>query len=77
MAKLQTSIYLVTISASDSGNGYITRLFEIGENRLGASFCDSNRVGDVANSRIRVTAEMDKNVAVIRKKGPLTTYFRY
>lgn len=75
MAKLQTSIYLVTISASDSGNSYITRFFEIGENCLGTSFGDSNRVSDIANSRIRVTTEMDKDVAVIGKKGPLTTYF--
>ena len=77
MAKLQTSMYFVTISASDSGNSYITRLFEIGKNCLGASFGDSNRVSDIANPRIRVTTEMDKDVAVIGKKGPLTTDFRY
>jgi len=77
MAKLQTSIYLVTISASDSGNSYITRFFEIGENCLGASLGDSNCVGDIANSRIRVATEMDKDMTVIGKKGPLATYFRY
>jgi len=77
MAKLQSSIYLVTISASDSGNSYITRFFEIGENCLGASFCDSNRVGDIANSGFRVATEMDKDVAVIRQEGPLAAYFRY
>ena len=75
MAKLQTSIYLVAISASDSGNSYIARLFEIGENCLRTSLGDSNSVGDIANSRIRVTAEMNKNVAVSRKEGPLATNF--
>lgn len=54
MAKFQTSIYLVTISAPDSGDGYIARLFEIGENRLRTAFGDSDGVGDVANSRIRI-----------------------
>ena len=77
MAKLQTSIYFVAIPASDSGNGYITRLFEIGKNCLGASFGDSNRVSDIANSRIRVATEMDKHMTVIRQECPLTTYFGY
>ena len=75
MAKLETSIYLVAISAANPGDGHISRFFKICEYRLCATFGDSNGVGDVADARVGVAAEMHKHVSVVRKKCPLATDF--
>ena len=68
-------MYLVAISAANSCNGHITRFFKICEYRLSTSFGDSNSVGDVADARVGVAAEMHKHVSVVREKCPLATDF--
>lgn len=75
MAKLKTGIYFVAISASNPGDGHISRFFKICEYRLRATFGDSDSVGDVADSRVGIAAEMHKHVSVVRKKCPLATDF--
>ena len=42
---------------------------------MSTSFGDSNSVGDVADARVGVAAEMHKHVSVVREKCPLATDF--
>ena len=75
MAEFKASIYFVTIPAANASNCDVSRFFEIGEYCLRASLCDPYGVGDIANTRIGVATQVNKNVSVVREESPLTANF--
>ena len=77
MAKFKLVIYLVAIATTNSGDSHVPRFFKISEDRLGASLSYSDSLCDISDPGIRVAAEVNENMAVIREEGPFTHGFSF
>ena len=60
----------VVVSAADPFAFDVTRFDQVGDDALGGSLGDSNALGDVTESRVRVVVEAEKDLGVVREEPP-------
>ena len=70
MAKLHTGVDSVAVASSDSQYGHIAHFFEVGQYSLGASLSNFNRLCNIANSSVWVSAQVYKHVTVVGEECP-------
>jgi hypothetical protein len=75
MTKFQSIIYFVTISAPYTSDGHVPGFLEIGQDSMGTALRNADGIGYIADSRVWISAEVNKYVAVVGEKGPFAADF--
>ena len=60
----------VVVPAADSAAFDVTRFDQIGDDPLGSAFCDSDLVGDVSESCVRIVGDAEQNLRVAGYERP-------
>jgi hypothetical protein len=60
----------VVVPAADSASFDVARFGQIGDDPLGGAFCDSDLVGDVSESCVRIVGDAEQNLRVAGYERP-------
>jgi hypothetical protein len=64
----------VMVSAADPFALDVARFDQVGDDALGGSLGDSDALGDVTESRVRVVVEAEKDLGVVREEPPCLVF---
>ncbi len=75
MAKLHLAIEGVDIAPAYLGCCDVSGFLQVSQDHRGAPLSDANIGGDIFNKALRITAEIDQDVAMVGEEGPLPLWF--
>ena len=65
----------VVVSTADAFALDVAGFDQVGDDALGGSLGDSNGLGDITESRVRVVVEAEKHLSVVREEPPRLAFF--